>query len=178
MDFTPVSDDARLLEHPSPVGHRFWGAVASGLNIFHVVLGVVMMFGGFLLPPRFLGVLIISNLIMLARVHDYCYFSEATALAEEWGRGCREEFNFSEITHGLVAEAIGFRITPHLLSNFSIAMTAISAIVALARLALHYHFPIIPNISFFIFVLPLPVLLLVYEIYAGFFYEPMPFCSV
>jgi hypothetical protein len=167
----------RTLDHPAPVESHFWQDVTYLLNAFHFLLSVGLILGGLLLPSRYLVLVVICNLVLLFRYHDYCFVSEVTELTGEWGNGCRKAAKFSGEIINLYRDYLGVDITPKTLSNTATAGFMLSSVTALLRLAVQYGIPVIADAASVFFFGWLIFLWVFYEVYNAYFYEPLPFCD-
>mmetsp|Transcript_8744 Transcript_8744/g.16040 ORF Transcript_8744/g.16040 Transcript_8744/m.16040 type:complete len:173 (-) Transcript_8744:145-663(-) len=118
------------------------GNLTNVVNLVHLVMCIFMMFGGYFAPLRFLPLVIISNLMLLYRYHDYCFVTQFTEMLLDWERGCTKDFKF---TVGLTKEWLGIELDAPTISSLGTFMFMASTLVSLTRLANAYKFKLLPG---------------------------------
>jgi len=148
------------------------GLTINLVNVVHLAMCLFMMLGGWLAPLRYLPLVIIANLMLLYRYHDYCFVTQFTEMLSDWERGCAKDFKF---TVGLSKDLLGIELDGPTVSSMGTMAFMASALVALTRLANSYKFTLLPGngLVSWLAVLTLAVWLVI-EVVMLSFHEPNP----
>lgn len=152
-----------------------WSVLGTVLNVFHLLLSMFLVVGGFLLHVDYMPLIIMSNIILLFRYHDYCFVSEITGYVKTRANGCDPGFNYTEESLKRYQD-MDIDIDSHAISALSTLLFGLSTQVALLRMAIKYKVPMFKRLPAKIFAIAYLTIWLLSELYLAFYYEPLPMC--